>query len=115
MLTLLLCLMGCKKKKDDPWTMVGEWQVESVTLASNPIPDHSAIGHQYHFKEGGTCTIRNAEGEEIREVAWHKNKENTQLTLGTDTYVLYECKEGSLIFGQMMGGEDLGTYHLVPR
>jgi len=111
---IFLVLFACEKPSKE-FSFHHDWKVESVSRAGVNVPDDAAIGDNYDFRKNGTCYLtRHATGK-VETHKWRSSDNLKVLYIDDFRYEIYKAEGDELVFGQVVEGSDLLTYHTKKR
>lgn len=110
----VLFLFSCEKEKKE-FSFEHDWKVESVSRAGTSIPRDVAVGDNYYFKSDGKCYLtRHATGA-LETHTWGTSNDAKVLYIDDFRYEIYKAEGNELVFGQVIDGKEVVTYHTRKR
>jgi len=111
---VVVSLFSCNKDSKE-FTLVHNWRVESVSRAGVDVPADTAIGDNYDFRKNGKCYLTRKATGEVESHTWSSDDDLKVLYIDGFRYEIYTAAGNELIFGQVVDGKELFTYHTRQR
>jgi lipoprotein len=108
--SVVLFFVSCEKPSTE-FSFQHDWRIESVSRAGVDVPDDAAIGDNYYFKKNGKCYITRHTTGEIETHTWRNNSDLKELYIDDFRYEIYKAEGNELVFGQVVEGKELFTFH----
>lgn len=108
--SVVLFFVSCEKPSTE-FSFQHDWGIESVSRAGVDVPDDAAIGDNYYFKKNGKCYITRHTTGEIETHTWRNNSDLKELYIDDFRYEIYKAEGNELVFGQVVEGKELFTFH----